>query len=299
MFPDFLGIGAQKAGTTWLSANLRRHPEIWLPPLKELHYFNERQTLPFPNLWQRFTDRGNWFNHNWRHRLVKRFKGDLRHPRIQNILWDLRFFFGRRSDRWYASLFKKQPGQIAGEITPGYALINKQTVRHIHDLMPALKLILMVRDPIDRAWSQAVMDLAQLRGRRLNQIHMQEFVDYFESGAAASRQRGSYTQTLETWRSCYPETQLFIGYLDEVRQGPEQLLMRVYRFLGVSDSLSHVANTVGEKVNVGSGTDIPKDFEVFLARMYHDEIHQFHHLVGGYASQWLKRTESLIANDRK
>ena len=41
-YPDFIGIGAQKAGTTWLSHNLQRHPEIWMPGIKELHYFNER-----------------------------------------------------------------------------------------------------------------------------------------------------------------------------------------------------------------------------------------------------------------
>src|SRR5947207_15861690 len=38
--PDFLGIGAARAGTTWLHSNLRRHPQIWLPPVKELHYFD-------------------------------------------------------------------------------------------------------------------------------------------------------------------------------------------------------------------------------------------------------------------
>ncbi|OGT83573.1 MAG: hypothetical protein A3H91_02535 [Gammaproteobacteria bacterium RIFCSPLOWO2_02_FULL_61_13] len=38
--PDFLCIGAQKAGTTWLYENLRRHPEIFLPHRKELHYFD-------------------------------------------------------------------------------------------------------------------------------------------------------------------------------------------------------------------------------------------------------------------
>ena len=39
--PDFLGVGAQKAGTTWLAENLRRHPAIHLPERKELHYFDE------------------------------------------------------------------------------------------------------------------------------------------------------------------------------------------------------------------------------------------------------------------
>ena len=41
-YPDFVGIGAQKAGTTWLGHNLQLHPEIWMPKIKELHYFNER-----------------------------------------------------------------------------------------------------------------------------------------------------------------------------------------------------------------------------------------------------------------
>lgn len=35
----FYGIGAQKAGTTWLSAMLRQHPQVWIPDIKEVHYF--------------------------------------------------------------------------------------------------------------------------------------------------------------------------------------------------------------------------------------------------------------------
>ena len=37
--PHFLCIGAQKAGTTWLYHNLRSHPAVWMPPLKEIFYF--------------------------------------------------------------------------------------------------------------------------------------------------------------------------------------------------------------------------------------------------------------------
>ena len=40
MFPDFLVIGGQKCGTTWLQDNLEQHPQIWLPPTKEVHYFD-------------------------------------------------------------------------------------------------------------------------------------------------------------------------------------------------------------------------------------------------------------------
>lgn len=40
MYPDFLVIGAQKAGTSWLYRNLKYHKQVWLPPVKELHYFD-------------------------------------------------------------------------------------------------------------------------------------------------------------------------------------------------------------------------------------------------------------------
>jgi len=57
--PDFIGIGVQKAGTTWLCANLRRHPHIWMPAVKEIHYFDRKlkgsSTLPAfcDDLWYR------------------------------------------------------------------------------------------------------------------------------------------------------------------------------------------------------------------------------------------------------
>src|SRR5205085_9115453 len=38
--PDFLCMGAQRAGTGWLYEQLRNHPDFWMPPLKELHYFD-------------------------------------------------------------------------------------------------------------------------------------------------------------------------------------------------------------------------------------------------------------------
>ena len=44
--PDFLGIGAQKAGTTWLAANLRRHPDVFIPERKELHFFDNKWDRP-------------------------------------------------------------------------------------------------------------------------------------------------------------------------------------------------------------------------------------------------------------
>ena len=38
--PDFLCVGAQKAGTSWLYRQLEPHPDFWMPPVKELHYLD-------------------------------------------------------------------------------------------------------------------------------------------------------------------------------------------------------------------------------------------------------------------
>jgi hypothetical protein len=53
LYPNFIGIGAQKSGTTWLSRNLGLHPEIWIPSVKEVHYFDDRikdLRTPYPGL---------------------------------------------------------------------------------------------------------------------------------------------------------------------------------------------------------------------------------------------------------
>src|SRR5689334_15761196 len=44
--PDFLCVGAQKAGTGWLYEQLRSHPDFWMPPVKELHYFDRAWRSP-------------------------------------------------------------------------------------------------------------------------------------------------------------------------------------------------------------------------------------------------------------
>ena len=45
--PTFICIGAQKAGTTWLYENLSRHPDVVMPPMKEIHYFDCAYGLVF------------------------------------------------------------------------------------------------------------------------------------------------------------------------------------------------------------------------------------------------------------
>jgi hypothetical protein len=104
-FPDFMCIGAERAGTSWLYVNLKYHPEVWLPPVKEIRFFNARN---------RKTGRYYRRREILRQQLLLRFRdyaGDLRSGRLEflepeNLRWDFRYFLKKRDLAWYESLFE-------------------------------------------------------------------------------------------------------------------------------------------------------------------------------------------------
>ena len=119
--PDFMGIGFQRCGTSWLDDQLRRHPSVWLPSIKELHYFDARDpTRPIPSY--RYRTHVRWRVRQYATAVKAGLQG--RQARIpttaSDLRWDLRYFTGRADDRWYASLFEnaKARGSTVGEITP-------------------------------------------------------------------------------------------------------------------------------------------------------------------------------------
>ena len=128
--PDFLGIGAQKAGSTWLHEMLRLHPDLFLPEPKEVHYF------------------------------------------------DRRF---HRTLGYYARRFKPAGQRVKGEITPDYSNLSPETIRFIRQVMPDLRLVYLIRNPVERAWSQAQREVLRARKRQIHEVDPAEFYAHFNS----------------------------------------------------------------------------------------------------------------------
>ncbi|MBA2714750.1 MAG: sulfotransferase, partial [Rubrobacteraceae bacterium] len=147
MFPDFIGIGAQKAGTTWLARNLSPHPEIHMPR-KEVHYF-DRKIKDRSNAVTRFLGKTK-NDEQWR-RQVRRIPAQLRkNPSFRELLWNYRFYMRHYDDRWYSQVFEPKKGKVSGEITPAYSVLGREEVAHVHGVMPDAKLIFFMRNPIER-----------------------------------------------------------------------------------------------------------------------------------------------------
>lgn len=245
-FPDFLIAGPQRTGTTWLHANMRFHPEIFLSEPKEIYFFSRLKTPDHP----------------------KHQSCDLR--------WYLEFFRERpavwvykqavclsRSRRFYVP-------KVRGEATASYAALDLEIIEEIALLNPALKTIVMVRDPVERVWSHAKKDLARNRGRRLQDVPDEELRMFFRDPYQIQCAR--YAENIERWRHCFPAKQIYVGRFDDIERRPEAFFTDVLAFLGVSTDPRCIPRSLREPVNPTAESKIPKRHRDFLENLLREEI---------------------------
>jgi len=294
MYPHFLVIGAQKAGTTWLDRNMRCHPQIWLPPEKEIHYFDLPRPLPFAALllapvraarrWTKARLMRDW---------AKVKAGE------QPLAWYLRYYFFPRTRRWYSSLFNPGRGQICGEATPRYATLPETEIKRIHDLMPGLKVIYLLRDPIDRMWSDfAMFQRPRFGGRGLR--HANESTIHSFLSDPGNVAHSCYAANLNRWESHYPKEQIFIGFQEEISTQPEALLHRLCIFLGISSGNAGGYPRAREHINHKKYPPIrPRLARQLAARLKADTDALHRRLETPQTAAWLSRNERLHLRGRE
>jgi hypothetical protein len=178
--PDFLVIGAAKAGTTWLVSCLRRHPDVFIP-LEEIHY------------WTR----------NLEHR-------DGVHS-------------------WYGRMFRDaRRGQLVGENSNSY-LMQPDAAELIARDLPGVKLVAILRNPIERAYSSYCMRL------RYGDVSRDIFAWLDPAGPDETELVSSslYCQKLQPYLARFPRSQLHFALFDDIATSPETLLDALCQFLGI------------------------------------------------------------------
>lgn len=245
-FPDFLIIGPQRTGTTWLHANLREHPEIFLAEPKELFFFSRLKTPNHPRFQ---SDELGWylgFFHDPLWRLV-----------LKNLLC-----LGR-----HRRLYRPR---IRGEATASYAALDRDVIEEIALLNPALKVILMVRDPIERAWSHATKDLVRNRGRRFEDVSDAEWQEFFRD--PYQLRCAQYVENYDNWAACFPKEQIFVGAFDDIASRPAAFMGDILRFLGVPSDERYYGSLVHEAVNPAGSSRIPDKHRRYLETLLAREI---------------------------
>ena len=285
--PDFYGIGAQKAGTTWLHQNLEAHPGIWMPQEKELHYFDIKNSTDrqWPNLIG-----SDETKRRWRRQFKRQIRRWRRNRAKVDMGWNARYFLRKRSDDWYRSLFEPEPGQLCGDITPAYAMLTKPRIRQAAGINPNAKAFMMVRDPIERSWSATMMNVRRWDRNPETWPQMQQFL----TGERPMR-LSKYLETLEPWARFLGRDQLYVGFLEDVARAPETLLTDIYGFLGVEipDEMPKARQTV----NTGRSKRIPAWAVHELANAWIEGTEELAEGLGGYAKFWAFTAKRLASTD--
>ena len=216
--PDFFCIGAQKAGTTWLHENLRRHPGVWMPPVKELQYFNQIH-VPGHRAWtQRHRD-GHALRALKAH--VRSATPDLRHVRLLARITDPAI-----DDDWYRSIFAHAGDRpLCGEMTPEYSVLPEAGIAHLLSVAPAAKAIFIMRDPIDRCWSHIRMIHRNSADAEMTLERIARLDDVYA--------RSDYPAIIDRWRACLGEDRLHLAFFDDIATRPAAFLEELLGFLGL------------------------------------------------------------------
>ncbi len=242
--PDFLVIGAPKAGTTALNAALAQHPGLYMSAIKEPKFFLSDGPPP-----------------------TKGGPGDA--LTYREHVW-------RRAD--YEALFDPAPaGTLRGESTPLY-LYDRAAVRRIHDTLPGARLIVIVRDPVERAhsnwthlWSaglEPIGDFVRACGEEERRIAAGWASFWHYIGL------GRYGEQLEYLFTLFPREQVLVIRYRLLVDEPAQTLDRICGFLGVQtgvlteiprqnvtshpeSTLAHSAVSLAQRAASAVGTVIP------------------------------------------
>lgn len=236
--PRFLGIGATRAGTSWVAAQLAAHPQIRMGR-KEIHFFDRKLGAPGAS-------------------------GSAR-DRVNQLRYLARFVRARGG------------GRIRGEITPAYAVLEPEVVRRVAEWMPDVRLIFMMRDPIERAWSQARNGFPRWRGKPLECVGRDELVSFFDSDPV--RRRSDYATCLRAWLEHFPRDHFFFGFLDEVREEPGALIRDLLGFLEAK-VVAADAESLEQPVNASAPVPMPDWVRDHLEGEYAFDAEEVSELIG-------------------
>lgn len=196
VLPNFLGIGAPRAGTTWLNTLLPSHPDVYTPTVRdEINFFDR---------------------------------------------------YYKRGLDWYERLFPSQEDslryQAIGEISPQY-LECEECPERIFRTLPESKLIVMLRHPVNRAYSQYGMFV-----QRWN--YKGSFEDFI-SDMPRSLQRGFYSRYLKQYLQFFDRTRILTLVFEDAVVDIPETKKKLADFLGIS--VDRFPSSAGhEKVNPSS-----------------------------------------------
>lgn len=206
LWPNLYVVGAVKSGTTSLYAYLRQHPAIFFPDMKEPHFF----TRPTPS------------------------------PEQRHLITFI------RDEASYLRLYEdadERPWR--GDASPSY-LWCPEAPERIRAVSPDARIIIILRDPVERAYAQYLMDYSE--GAIHEPFYEALLRDWNrpDKGWGVSQlygELGLYTGQIQRYRAVFGTDHVLVLLLEDLKKEPRVVLRRIARFLGVAEEPMDAVDT--------------------------------------------------------
>lgn len=278
--PDFLCVGAQKGGTRWLYDQLQLHADFWMPPIKELHYFDRRRPAPrATKLLQRAEAKLKKINRRRKKRDMRSLgERDLDFLKVYiDLPW-------RRVDlESYSKLFLAKGESIAGDVTPDYCVLRPEMIARVVSRFPKAKVVFIARDPVERVWSQLTMHMRKGDiDRGLQEAEAMRIVD-----KRFVARRTYQTDIVARWRRYVPDPQFGLFLFDDLKADPADLRRRILAFLGADpDKPSGTLSAGFNRKQDPEKMPMPAGLKQALSRHLAVELRASARAFGGAAVEW-------------
>ena len=261
--PDFLCVGMQKGGTGFIYECLQNLDSFRMPMRKEIHYFDRLGEIQpggirFLRGVSRKLGSNAWcsedlvdFFQNLKPRwfLKRKIMAGRAVHRIdaKNILFLKKFsLFVHHgpNDQAYQDLFSPYSNYMTGDITPGYSRLGIDEIRRVRELLPGVKIIISVREPVARLWSQLNMGARRQFKEEYNRAPRQSDIKVFDALLSPDRlvelvkndrymSRSMATEVYRKWGEVYGQENILIVNFEDLIRRTELVLDKIFELLEV------------------------------------------------------------------
>jgi len=217
---------------------------------------------------------------------------------------EMNFFFLRDMLQhdldWYEAHFEPanggEPKPVRGEISPLYCRLKAWQVNRIADLLPDLRIILTLRHPIERVWSQALLEFGYLDRRDVRKISSIDFLRQVER--ARNRLSSDYRRTIQIWSNAFGRDALHIDLFDRLQDDPQSYVNGILRHIGAATPWTLPAELKRNKVHatrslVANNREIPEVVQWYIADRFLQPTERLNELLEGRVSSWVDDMRSI------
>jgi hypothetical protein len=307
--PDFFIVGAAKSGTTALQQTLASHTDIYMSPIKEPNYFYTEVAI-------------EELRKGLQEKLKKENAPQWINDGMQGELWNAFI----RDESLYKKLFSKaKPSQKCGEASVSY-LYSLKAAENIYQYNPLAKIIIILRNPTERAWSHYNME------NRMGLVDG-DFINNFNNCKVKANpiwgrdpiflNGGLYYEQVKRYLTIFPKEQVLICFYDDYKLNAKNTISKILSFIGVpvnseielignkktnearksivddflvsgglKSSLRKVLRLVGlhkllkQLLSKENKEQLPSTFKLLLNEYYKDDIEKLENLIGVNLNHW-------------